>query len=157
MHDRNSSAGESLLVSRSAAYGNVRSALRLYVGRGRRYSVKQLSNATGVKDRVIECAMCDVEDGDFRPIPLEALLSIAGFLGPDFTTELLAPAMQGAYWLPDADDLPPGALAADSAEDTARLARMAADGKFDEPEKPDLKVIGRRAMIRGATLMARAA
>jgi hypothetical protein len=157
MHERNNSAGMSMLISRSAANETFREALRMFVGRGKRYSVKQASNGTGIKDRMIEAFMAPVDNAEFRKPDLEETLSLASFLGPDFTTELLSPAGQGAFWLPDADGLPPGALAADSAEDTARLARHAADGKFDAPEKPDLKVIGRRMMIRGATLQEMAA
>jgi hypothetical protein len=43
------SANFPLLVSRNAARERVRDALRLHVGRGRRYSVKELSNGTGVR------------------------------------------------------------------------------------------------------------
>lgn len=157
MTDRNNSAGEFSLVSRSAAWTNVRSALRLYIGRGRRYSVKQVSNATGVKDRVIECAMCEMDAADWRPMPIDALLSLAKFLGPEFTTEWLGLAEQGAYWLPDTDDLPPGVLAAESADDAAKLTRAAVDGVFDDSEKPGLKVVGTRMMARGATLRRMAA
>jgi hypothetical protein len=46
-----------LLVSRSAAREKVRDALRLYVGRGRRFSVKQLSEGAGVQARAVEAAM----------------------------------------------------------------------------------------------------
>lgn len=157
MSDRNGSADLPLLVSRSAANETFRDALRMFVGRGRRYSIKQLSNGTGIKDRMLESFVAQIDSTDFRKPDLEEVLTLAKFLGPDFTTELLAPAVQGAYWLPDTEDTPPGALAADSADDNATLAHMAADGKFDDKEKPDLKVVGRRMMIRGATLKALAA
>lgn len=153
----NSSANLSPLISRERCGNEINNALRLYVGRGRRYSVKQLSNATGIKDRVIECAMCDAASVDYRPLPIEALVSIAGFLGPDFTSEWLALAGQGAFDLPDADDTPPGALAADNSDDNATLVRAAIDGKFDDDEKPDLKVVGTRMVSRGMMLRSIAA
>lgn len=94
----NSAANLPPLVSREQAGNAIGDALRLFVGRGRRYSVKQLSNGTGVKERVIECAMCDPvrQAADYRPLPLEALISISKFLGPLFTTEWLALAEQNA-------------------------------------------------------------
>lgn len=139
------------LVSRERVGNEINSALRLFVGRGRRYSVKQLSNATGVKDRIIECAMCDAATIDYRPLPLEALVSIACFIGPDFTSEWLALAGQGAFELPDAGDTPPGAIVADDAEDHAKLSDAARDGTFAN-DAATLKVVGTRMMSRGAQL-----
>jgi hypothetical protein len=157
MTQRNNSANLTPIVSRERVGNEINSALRLYVGRGRRYSVKQLSNATGVKDRVIECAMTDASSVDYRPLPIEALVSIAGFLGPDFTSEWLALAGQGAFDLPDDDDTPPGALAADNSDDNATLVRAAIDGKFDDDEKTDLKIVGTRMVSRGMILRSIAA
>lgn len=98
------------IISRERGHDAVRDALRLFIGRGRRYSVKQVSNATGVKDRVIECAMTLAADPECRPIHISDLLSIAGFLGPEFTTEWLLLAQQAAVTLPDADEPGPGSL-----------------------------------------------
>lgn len=155
MADRNS-ANLSPLVSRERVGNVVGDALRLYVGRGRRYSVKQLSNATGVKDRVIECAMCDPASVDFRPLSLDALMSIAGFLGADFTNEWLSLAGQGAFDLPD-DETPPGMrMACDSADDNAKLLRIVGDGAVDADEAPEAAAIGRRKITRGMALVAAA-
>lgn len=98
------SADFSPLVSRNAARSAVSAALRLYVGRGRRYSVKQLANGTGVPDRLIECAIADPDDTEFRPLSLENLLSISAFLGASFTSDWLKLANLGAYDLPDDSD-----------------------------------------------------
>lgn len=147
------SADNAPLVSRDRAVDAVRDAIRLFVGRGRRYSVKQLSNATGVKDRVIECAMAGSDNGDCRPIGLGDLLSIAGFLGPEFTTEWLMLAHQAAIALPDADEPPPGIIAADAADDTATIVRAARDGQFDRDERHDLRVVGARMISRGGQLL----
>lgn len=91
------------LVSREQAGNAIGKALRLFVGRGRHYSVKQLSNGTGIKDRVIECAMCAPESVDYRPLPLDALLSISKFLGADFTNEWLGLSDQVAVSTGDMD------------------------------------------------------
>lgn len=140
------------LVSRDRALDAVRDALRLYVGRGRRYSVKQLSNATGVKDRVIECAMAGSDNGDCRPISLGDMLSIASFLGPDFTTEWLGLAQQAAFALPDASEPPPGIIAADAADEAADVVRAARDGKFDPAERRRLRETGKHMISTGAQL-----
>lgn len=154
MTQSNNSANFPLLVSREQAGNTIGSALRLFVGRGRQYSVKQLANATGVKDRVIECATCDAASIDYRPLPPEALLSIALFLGSAFTSEWISLAKQGAFDLPDADDPPPGAIAADNCDDTAVVTRAAIDGKFTSDEHPDLRVVGIRMVARGHQLAA---
>jgi len=101
------SADFPLLVSRERAENAFGDALRLFVGRGRRYSVKQLSNATGVKDRAIECALCPSGDVDFRPLNMGQTLSIIKFLGPLFTSEWLVLADQQAVFVSPAehDDL----------------------------------------------------
>lgn len=147
------SADFPLLVSRSAANDAIRDALRLYVGRGRRLSVKQLSNGTGVKDRMIECAMCGSEDADHRPLRPEALLSICMYLGATFTSEILRPTRQAAFDLPD-DEPDPGEIAIDSTDDNAAVVRAAMDGEFCDVERADLRVVGVRMMTRGAQLAA---
>ena len=147
------SANNSLLVSRERSANVIGNALSLFVGRGRRYSVKQLSNATGVKDRVIECAKLEPDNPDWRPLPSEALLSIAKFLGADFTNEWLVLAGQGAFDLPD-ETPDPGNLAADNSDDNAKLVRIAIDNDVDPDEAPDAAAIGSRMMTRGAQLVA---
>lgn len=141
-----------LLVSREHGRNAIRDALRLHVGRGRRYSVKQLANATGVHDWQINQAMVDGGSPDNRPLPPEALLSICMFLGASFTNEWLHLAHQGAFDLPS-DEPDPGAVAADNSDDNAVLVRAAVDGAFDGGERKDLKVVGSRMMTRGAQLV----
>jgi hypothetical protein len=80
------SANDSLLVSRNSVRETLRAALRLYVGRGRRYSVKELSNGSGVPDRMIESALCEPDDPDYRPLTLENLASLTSFLGAPFAS-----------------------------------------------------------------------
>lgn len=139
-------------VSRSLARQTVRAALRMFIGRGKRFSVKQASNGSGVPDRVIECAMCEPDHPDYRAPPIEALLSLAGFLGPEFTCEWTKLAQQGAFWLPDVDDTPPGELAADATEDAAAIARRAADGDLDREDRAQLRPVGLRMVATGAKL-----
>ncbi len=147
------SADFPLLVSRSAANDAVRDALRLYVGRGRRLSVKQLSNGTGVKDRMIECAMYASDHVEHRPLRPEALLSLCMFLGSSFTSEILRGIGQAAFDLPE-DEPDPGKLAIEGTDDNASVVRAAMDGEFSGDERAELRVVGQRMMSRGAQLAA---
>ncbi|MFX7140303.1 hypothetical protein ABTH88_20465, partial [Acinetobacter baumannii] len=76
-------------------------------------------------------------------MPVEALLSIARFLGADFTNEWIGLADQGAFDLPD-DEPDPMRTAIGAAEDTAEIVRRAGDGEFCAVDREALKVIGRR-------------
>ena len=121
-----------LLVSRNAIREKLRDALRLHVGRGRRYSVKELSNATGVADRLIESAMCEADNPDYRPLAHEALASIAKFLGAPFASAYLELSGLGAFELMDGQiPLPKVLTCADAPESPAderkRLIRRLAE------------------------------
>jgi hypothetical protein len=106
------------LVSRTAIREKIRDALRLYVGRGRRYSVKELSNATGVPDRCIEAAMCDPDSEDYRPLKLEDLASIGKFLGAAFVSHYLELWGLGAFELMDAQPPLPKVLSPTPAQES---------------------------------------
>ena len=123
------SADFPLLVSREHAENAFGDALRLFVGRGRRYSVKQLSNSTGVKDRAIECAMCKAETSEHRPLNMGAQLSVMSFLGPEFTSEWIKLAGQVAFHKPEGVDF-------EEVEDACRDL-LATKGKAHHPESPD--------------------
>jgi hypothetical protein len=124
-------AGIELLVSRNLARERLRSAMRLFVGRGRRYTVKELSNGCGVADRMIESAMCAVDDPDFRPLTLENLMSVGMFLGAPFVSAFLEPCGLGAFELSGQPPLPKVLATADQPEDAAeerkRLIRRLAE------------------------------
>jgi len=154
MSEATKSANNAPLVSRTAARGAFGDALRLYVGRGRRYTVKQLSNGSGVADRVIECALCDPESHDYRQPDMGAQLSLIQFIGPEFTTEWLKMAGQGAFWLPDLDDTPPGEMAADLSDGAAAVVRRALDGELCPEDRRQLRPVGRRLISLGAQLAA---
>lgn len=148
-------AAKDLLVSRNDSRAAVRKALKLYVGPRRRFSVKELSNNTGVPDRMIESAMAEYGTDENRPLNLECLLSIAKFLGDGFVTEWLGLAGLGAYTLPD-EALPhPTELVRDLASDTAEVAEMAADGQhFDHEDHATLRELGHDFVERGMVLVA---
>lgn len=111
-------ANFSPLVSRSLIGETIRDALHLYVGRGRRYSVKELSAATGVPERCIEAAKCEPDDPEYRPLKLEDLASLMMFLGAPFACAVLEPACLGAFELMDAQIPLPKVLASANAGET---------------------------------------
>lgn len=147
------SANFPLLVDSAQARNGIARSLRLFVGRGRRYSVKELGNATGVRDWQINQALIAADDPKHRPLPPEALLSISVFLGSEFINSWLSVCQVGVFDLPD-DDYCPGDMAADNTDDNAKLVRAALDLSFDENEQPDLINVGNRLMQRGACLIA---
>jgi hypothetical protein len=144
------------LVSRNEIDEWVHDALRLFVSRGRRYSVKQLSNGTGVPDRMIESAIAPLDSTEFRPLAREYLWSIMKFLGSPFTAELILRIGQGAFDLPEPMLPPPGELVADCANDTAEVAHRAADGEFCRDDHRALHTIGQRSVARGMDMIAAA-
>jgi hypothetical protein len=147
------SVNNGLLVSRNTILEMQVKALRLFVGRGRRYSVKELSNATGVKDRCIESAMSDVDNPDFRPLNPENLASIGKFLGAPFVSVYLEASGLGAFELMDGQIPLPGVFAAADAADTAEIVSRAADGEFDADDRRALKAVGHREIQRGIALV----
>ena len=143
------SAGEGTLVSRSAAGLALSQSLRLFVGRGRRYSYKQIRRGTGIPERMLECYLQEPDHPDWRPIKPEELASLFYFLRADFATDYLERiAGLCAYEKPEPDAMPPGDIAADIAEDAAQITRAAADNDFG----PNVRSIGTRLMSRGAQL-----
>ena len=147
------SANNSLLVSRNSLREAIRKALNLYVGRGRRFTVKELSNATGVPDRIIECAKLDPDDPDFRPLREENLASVGKFLGAPFVSIWLETMGLGAFELMDGQIPLPGVFAAQDAQDTAEIVARAADGEFDADDCKALREVGHREIARGMTLV----
>ncbi len=134
----------------------IREALRLRIGRARRYTVKQVWNATGVKDRLLECAMADPDGTEWRALPPEALLSLSMFFGADFTSEWMSLARQGAFDLPDDIDPSPGDVMVQASDDAAEIVRRGMDGAFDSDDRKALKVVGQRKIARGMQLVAMA-
>lgn len=104
------------LVSRNVGYERLAFALRLYCGRGRRYSVGEVSEGAGVPERAIECAMYQPHQAEFRPLRLEYLLSLNKFLGAAFVAVCLEPCGIGAFDLMNAQPPLPSVLNADSAK-----------------------------------------
>jgi hypothetical protein len=112
------SVNKKLLVSRNSIREAQAKALDLFVGRGCRYSVKELSNATGVPDRSIEAAKCDADDPDYRPLSQENLASLVKFLGASFASHYLELSGLGAFELMDAQPPLPKTLTSAPAQES---------------------------------------
>jgi hypothetical protein len=95
-----------LLISRNAIRERQRSALRLHIGRGRRFSVGVASEGSGVPSRAIEAAMCFIDDENYRPLSLENEASLGKFLGVAFVSHYLELSGFGAFELMDEQPLP---------------------------------------------------
>jgi hypothetical protein len=154
MPSDNNSAGIEPIVPRTELYRAFGKALRLYVGRSARFSYKELQRKAGVPARMIEAYRHDPDHEEFRAAPFDHVMSLAKALGPEFTADWLSLANQGAFWLPEDGEPDPARISADSAEDTATIARAAADGKFDTEERQQLRAVGHRKIERGKQLVA---
>lgn len=150
------SAGSLLTVSRTEARVAVRKALKRWVGTRRAYSYKLLQRRTGVPARMIEAAMCEPDDPQYRPLNLESLFSIGKELGPTFVTEALAPTGMAAFELPAQDAIPLPVLVADAADSTAEIAAIAADDRICAQDRAELIEVGHRDIARGIHLLSRA-
>lgn len=144
---------QDLLISRNVWREAVRKALNLYCGRGRHYTVKELSIATGVAERILESAKLDPENPDFRPLREEHLASVGKFLGAPFVSIFLETMGLGAFELFDGQPPLPGILAAEDATDTAEIVSRAADGEFDAEDCRALRAVGHREIARGMQLV----
>jgi hypothetical protein len=135
-HSVNFGADEShaleLLISRNSIRERQRNALRLYIGRGRRFSVTEASQGSGVPERQIEAAMCFIEDENYRPLSLENVASLAKFLGASFASHYLELSGLGAFSLMEGQPPLPHVLtsaapAVDVADERRRLIRRLAE------------------------------
>jgi hypothetical protein len=105
-----------LLVSRNTIREAQRRALKLFCGRGCRFTAKELWKASGVTDASLENAMRPVHDPNYRALKAEELASLDKFLGAAFTSVRLEPAGLGAFELMDGQPPLPSVLTADSAK-----------------------------------------
>lgn len=113
-----------LLVSRNSIREAQRKALRLFAGRGCRYSAKELSSATGVPEANLENAMRPVHDPNYRALKSEELASLDKFLGAAFTSIRLEPSGVGAFDLMEGEQPPlPRVLTVDSAPKPRETAK----------------------------------
>jgi hypothetical protein len=150
-------AGVEPNVSRNEIDEAIHDAIRLFVGRGRRYSVKQLARGSGVPARMIESIMAPLDNSEFRPLARDHFWSIAAFLRAPFMNELLPKlAHMGAFDLPDEELPAPGELVSEIANDTAEVAHLARGGQYDPDDHRSWRNVGERSVERGMQMIANA-
>ncbi|MBN8292845.1 hypothetical protein JI664_12795 [Rhodobacter sp. NTK016B] len=127
------------IISHDHAARIIDDALRLRVGRGKRYSVAALADATGIAPRTIESYMQGATPG------LNALLSLMSVLGPSFTSDILAPAGMTAQ---SADPCEPEdrKLLSGLCQFNASLALALEDGFVDHRERAALRGLAQESL-----------
>ena len=140
------------LVSRNDTFLAISKALRLCVGRGK-VSVRALSQRAGVKERRIECAMCEPGDPERRPLHIEEVWSLMKVLRAPFATEAMRDTELVTSDLPN-PDIHPGEFVAKCSGNTTEVALLFADGRVTHCERPKAKNIGHRMIADGQKLVA---
>jgi hypothetical protein len=120
------------IVPRNSLRERMRSALHLFAGRGRRYSVIELGIGADVNPKHIERAMRPVDAPDHRPLKHEELASVAKFLGAQFASIYMELSGLGAFELADGQPPLPKVLSSapaqeDASEERKRLIRRLAE------------------------------
>lgn len=125
------------LISQEDAARRIEDALRLRVGRGRRFSFPALSDATGIPTRTLESYVQGATP------QLSALLSICSVLGPSFTSDILAACGQMAH---EANPGDPEHLrvVASLGELVMRISEAVADGYVDHREAAQMRPLAAR-------------
>lgn len=142
------------LVSHEQVENAFWTALRMFVGRGKRHKAEEVAKGAGVHRRTLDCyRRYPIGHPDHRPLDQGQKFSLASYIGADLTTEWLHIIDQAAYDLPDFEP-DPGELAADTSENTAKVVRMAADRDFNNDSPTELRSTGTRMMAHGAQLVA---
>lgn len=120
------------LIPHDLAARRIEDALRLRVGRGKRYSFVSLSDATGIPARTLESYVQGATPG------LHCFLSICAALGPSFTSDVLGLCEQSASDL-NGDAPAYSQVMANSAAFVSAMADALADGRVDHREAAKLR------------------
>ncbi|MFD2175648.1 hypothetical protein [Rhodobacter lacus] len=126
-----------ILISQEDAARRMEDALRLRVGRGRRFSFPALSDATGIPTRTLESYVQGATP------QLNALLSICSVLGSSFTSDILSVCGQAAH------DASPGdaehlRVVASLGELVTQISEAVADGYVDHREAAQMRPLAAR-------------
>lgn len=122
------------LIPHDVAARSIEDALRLRVGRGKRYSFPALSDATGIPLRTLESYVQGATPG------LSALLTLCSVLGPSFTSDVLRPCGQVARE-GSPDDAQHMQVVASMAGLTGMIADALTDGKVDHREHAQMQPV----------------
>ncbi|MEL7398023.1 MAG: hypothetical protein AAFN44_16810 [Pseudomonadota bacterium] len=117
------------IISQDTAIRLLEDALRLRVGRGKRFSFEALEEGTGVPSRTLRSYA-----GEEVEPSLSNFLCLCAALGPSFASDVLAPCGLSAQSTEAAEADYMGALAL-MGEGVAMLAEALADGRVDHRER----------------------
>lgn len=123
------------LISPDRAADGIASALRLFIGRGRRFSVEDAAEGTGIAARTIRSY---IASGSERRSPSsENLMVLSHFLGRDFTSRLMSILGQGTFDL-DPEPGEPGYVIATLIRVASVFAELGVDQVFCNSDKGKL-------------------
>ena len=133
------SADKTPIVPRTKLDLAVHDMLRLFVGRGKRWSVVDLEAASGVAARAIECARCEPGDPEHRPLDREQLFSVMSALGSIAQSVILSRLMGTAAHDVEPIELDPARLLTLLSEGGTEFIKRGIDGVFDNPDRGALR------------------
>jgi hypothetical protein len=127
------------IIPQDLALQKLDDALRIRVGRGRRYSFASLSDATGIATRTLESYVHGASP------TLANFLSLCAVLGPGFTSDVLAVSGQSAKegTLDDPEHM---RVLCHLTSLSAQIAEAVADGYVDHREAAQLKPIAQQVI-----------
>lgn len=120
------------IIPHDLAARRIEDALRLRVGRGKRYTFQGLSDATGIPLRTCESYVQGSTPG------LHTFLSLCAALGPSFTSDILGACGQSAK-AADTDAPEHFRVLASLGELTSSIAEAVSDGHVDHREAAQLR------------------
>lgn len=125
------------MISQHAADDALVATIALFMGRGRRWSVKDVEIGTGISERTLS-AMIALDPESRRAPSGRNLLLLMSFFGVEFTDRLLSHVGQGARDLNPAPDAP-GVVIAGIMSAAAEFARAGADNQFCSRDRRELR------------------
>lgn len=129
------------LISQDVAEQQIARSISLFMGFNRKYSVKEVSMATGIAERTLSSYIGSGEDR--RTPAADKMLLLMGFFGDEFTSKVLSAVNMGAHQLVLKHEAPMAVVAALAAGCSA-VASYAADGIFDHQDRAKLEPIADR-------------
>lgn len=142
---------KSPLISQDAAKDRVSDALQLRIGRGKRYSFRQVADATGIPERTID----SYARGDNSPT-LANLLSLFSAMGADFTSDVIALSGQSASSC-NGDEPEHMRVLCAAGELVSMISAAIEDGHVDHQEAATLRPLAQRMIDLLEPLAARPA
>lgn len=127
------------LPAQEVAAQQICRALGMYMGQGRRWTVEEVSGATGIKSRTL-WSYIQADPGERSTVPGDKLLILCGFFGAEFTSKVLGVIGQGAHDM-EPDSKAPGMVIANLVGGAAVFAELGADNVFDHRDQAKLEPI----------------